>query len=291
MRSLLVVLLLPLSAHAASVLLVPEDDKARAVAADMVEPLSANKLVVKTAPPGSPAVNCLSKPDERVGCLVAIGEKAKAIAVLVVTGGLKGTKGNVSIELIANGDVVKKVSANISKGKVKQQVKGPLSTLLKLMPKGDASAPVEQAKVTVSEKEPDQPAKDPEPVVKKDPEPLADNPYDAPKKEPTLTPEPKKDPEIDLRTPTPTAKKPKVAAWVVTGLTIAAAGTAATFGGLGASNKGKLDAINSDGSSSLTYTEAQALQTTANTQFTVALGAGIGAGVGAVVSGILWGVE
>lgn len=296
MRALLLVLLLPVSAQAASVLLVPEDDKARALAADLVDAFSAQKLVVKTAPAGSPAVNCLSKEgEERTTCLSAIGEKAKSIGVFVVSGGLKGASGKLTLELLVNGAVAKKETTKVSKGKVKQQMKGPLWNFIKLLPKADGTtAPIEGPKVTVTDKdpEPEPVKKDPDPVVKKEPEPVKDPVVvnDTPKKdEPKLTPPPKKD-ELDLRTPAPKKNKPKVAAWVVTGLTIAAAGTAATFGGLGLAGKGRLEAA-PNGESALTYDEAVQLQQATNTQFTIALGTGIGAGVGAVVSGILWGVE
>lgn len=292
MRTLLLAVLLPLSAQAASVLLVPEDENARALAGDLVDAFTAQKLVVKTAPAGSPAVACLSKGDERNACLSAIGEKAKSIGVFVVSGGLKGAKGTLTLELVLNGAVAKKESTKVNKGKVKQQMKGPLWGLIKLLPKADAPAPVDGPKVTVTEKEPEpepvkpDPVKEPEPV--KQPDPVAKN--DAPKKdEPKLTPR-KVDDDLDLRTPAPKAGKPKVAAWVVTGLTIAAAGTAATFGGLGLAGKGRLETA-PNGESALTYQEAVQLQQASNTQLTVALGAGIGAGVGAVVSGILWGVE
>ncbi|MBL8914033.1 MAG: hypothetical protein JNM17_25235, partial [Archangium sp.] len=267
-EALLFVLLLPVSAQAASVLLVPEDDKARALAADLVDAFSAQKLVVKTAPAGSPAVNCLTKEgEERTTCLTGIGEKAKSIGVFVVSGGLKGASGKLTLELIVNGAVVKKETTRVSKGKVKQQMKGPLWNLIKLLPKADGAAPVDQPKVTVTDKDPDpEPVpvkKDPDPVVKKDPEPVKQDPVvvnDTPKKdEPKLTPPPKKDDDLDLRTPAPKPGKPKVAAWVVTGLTIAAAGTAATFGGLGLAGKGRLEAA-PNGESALTYDEAVQLQ-------------------------------
>jgi hypothetical protein len=295
MRLLLTLLLVlvPAGARAASVLLVPEDDKARALAAELVEPFTASKLVVKTAPAGSPGVACLAKGEERVACLTALGEKAKVVGVFVVGGGLKGARGTLTLELIVDGAVVKKSSTPVNKGKVKNQMKGPLWTMIKLLPSGESSTPVEGPKVTVTQKDPDpEPVvtkKDPEPPPRNDPPPRTDPvATDAPKTT-SLTPPAKPDP-IDLRTPAPKASKPKVAAWVVTGLTVAAAGTAATFGGLGAANKGRLDAAPS-GQSALTYQEALALQQQTNTQFTVALGTGIGAGVGAVVSAILWGVE
>ncbi|MFO0595493.1 MAG: hypothetical protein U0228_09320 [Myxococcaceae bacterium] len=291
----------PCLARASSVLLVPDDDAARAVTAELGDAFSAAKLTVKTAPPGSPAVTCLGDAD-RVGCLSTIGEKAKVVGVFVVSGGLKGSKGSLNLELIAGGKVIKKSTTKISKGKVKTQMKGPVAALIKLLPKGDAAPAPEPAKVTVSEapKEPEparvepktEPKVEPKPEPKPEPVAVNDTPKVEPKRdEPKLTPRARPDDDLDLRQPAPTAKKPKVAAWVVTGLTIAAAGTAATFAGLGMSAKGRLETVGADGTSALTYSEATALQQTANLDLTIALGTGIGAGVGAVVSGILWGVE
>jgi hypothetical protein len=286
MRWLVCCLLLPLSASAASVLLVPVDEKARALADELVEPFGAAKLIVKTAGPGSPALNCLKNAD-RDGCLGALGEKAKVIAVFIVTGAMKGSKGTLTLEMLSKGTVVKKDSTKVSKGKVKTQMKGPIAALLKLLPASETSGgATEQPRVTVTptvkEENPyDEPARDPEPPktvdVPKKPEPVV------------LTPGPSADP-LALKAPGPKPVKPKVAAWVMTGLAIAAAGTAATFGGLGLSGKGRLETV-TEGQSTLSYNEAVALQNQSNTQLTVALGTGIGAGVTGVVAAILWGVE
>ncbi len=281
MRWLVCSLLLPLSASAASVLLVPVDEKARVLADELIEPFGANKLTVKMAGPGSPALNCL-KDAAREACLGNIGEKAKVVAVFVVSGALKGGKGTLTLEMLSKGTVLKKDATRVTKGKVKTQMKGPIASLLKLLPPSEPSALVESPKVTVTEtkKEPDQPV-EPQPVK------VADAPT---KTEPVaLTPTKSADP-LALTTPAPRQVKPKVAAWVMTGLAIAAAGTAATFGGLGLSGKTKLETAN-EGISTLSYNEAVALQQTSNTQLTVALGTGIGAGVTGVVAAILWGVE
>ncbi|MDP3153268.1 MAG: hypothetical protein Q8N23_11390 [Archangium sp.] len=281
MRWLVCSLLLPLSASAASVLLVPVDEKARVLADELIEPFGANKLTVKMAGPGSPALNCLKDPAREV-CLGNIGEKAKVVAVFVVSGALKGSKGTLTLEMSSKGTVLKKDSTRVTRGKVKTQMRGPLASLLKLLPSSEPSAPVEPPKVTVTETQ-----KEPVQAVEPAPAKVAD----APKKtEPlALTPTKSADP-LALTTPAPKQVKPKVAAWVMTGLAIAAAGTAATFGGLGLSNKAKLETVN-EGISTLSYNEAVALQQTSNTQLTVALGTGIGAGVTGVLAGILWGVE
>ncbi len=281
MRWLVCSLLLPFSASAASVLLVPVDEKARVLADELIEPFGANKLTVKMAGLGSPALNCL-KDAAREVCLGNIGEKARVIAVFVVSGALKGKKGTLTLEMSSKGTVLKKDSTRVTKGKVKTQMKGPIASLLKLLPVSEPAAVVEPPKVTVTESQ-----REPVEAVETQPAKVAD----APKKtEPvTLTPSRSADP-LALNTPAPRPVKPKVAAWVVTGLAIAAAGTAATFGGLGLSGKNKLETAN-EGISTLSYNEAVALQQTSNTQLTVALGTGIGAGVTGVVAAILWGVE
>lgn len=291
MRWLVCSLMLPLSASAASVLLIPVDQKARVLADELIEPFGAAGLTVKMAGPGSPAFNCL-KDAERDTCIGNIGEKAKVIAVFVVSGALRGAKGTLSLEMLAKGAVVKKDTFKVNRGKVKGQMKGPIANLLKLIPRSEPAAPVETPKVTVTET-----PKDPDPVVERDPvvEPpkvVEPKVVDVPKKtEPvTLTPSKPADP-LAITTPGPRpVKKPKVAAWVVTGLAIAAAGTAGVFGGLGFAGKGRLEATN-DGISDLSYNEAQKLKTDSNTQLTIAMGTGIGAGVTGVVAAILWGVE
>ncbi len=283
MRWLVCSLLLPLSASAASVLLVPADEKARVLADDLVDPFGAAKLTVKMAGPGSPALNCL-KDQSRDACLTAIGEKAKVVAVFVVTGALKGGKATLTLEMLANGVVVKKDSTKVNKGKVKAQMRAPIANLLKLLPKSEPSAPTETPKLIVTE-------------TKREPDPVIEPPKvtDAPRKtEPVaLTPLKPSDP-LELKTTPPKQSKPKVAAWVVTGIAVAAAATAGTFAGLGLAGKGRLERVSvgdTGAQSDLSYNDAVALRDTSNTQLTIALGAGIGAGVSGVIAGILWGVE
>ena len=285
MRWLVCCLMIPLSASAASVLLIPVDEKARVLADDLIEPFGAVSLTVKMAGPGSPAFNCLKNPD-RGGCLGAIGEKAKVVAVFVVSGALKGAKGTLTLEMLSKGTVVKKDTFKVQKGKVKAQMKAPVAALLKLLPKAEPVVPVEPTKVAVVE-------------TPKDPDPIADDPYgepapkvvDVPKQVESvaLVPTKTSDPLV-LKSTLPPAKKPKVAAVVVTVLAIAAAGAAGTFGGLGLAGKGRLETT-TNGTSTLSYPDAQALQQTTNLELTVGLGAGIGAGVAGVVAAILWGAE
>ena len=289
MRWLVCSLVLPLSASAASVLLVPADEKARVLADDLVEPFGDAKLTVKMAGPGSPALNCLKDPN-RDACLTAIGEKAKVVAVFVVTGALKGGKGTLTLEMLSMGVVLKKDSTKVNKGRVKAQMRAPIASLLKLLPKSAPSAPVETPKLIVTETR-----IEPEPVVepRRDPDPPRVS--DAPRKtEPVaLTPLQPSDP-LALNTTPPRRNKPRVAAWVVTGIAVAAAATAGTFAGLGFAGKGRLDTVNTGpagAQSGLSYSEAVALRETSNTQLTIALGAGIGAGVSGVVAAILWGAD
>ena len=283
MRWLVCCLLFPLSANAASVLLVPEDERARVLADELAEPFAAAKLTVKTAGPGSPAVTCL-KSAERDACLANIEEKAKVVAVFIVTGALRGAKGIMTLELLSKGAVLKKESFKVTKGKVKTQLRGPIASLLKLLPKIETSTPTETPRATVTQTQ-----KDSEPVAEREP----DQPKvsDAPTRTapvaiaPTTTADP-----LSLKTPAPRAVKPKVAAWVVTGVAIAAAGTAATFAGLGFSGKSRLETT-AEGISTISYNDAVQLRDSSNAQLTVALGAGIGAGVAGVLAGILFGVE
>lgn len=279
MRWLACTLLLSFSAHAASVLLVPQDAKARDLADELSPALAAAKITVKMAGPTSPAVVCLLDKAKRDTCLATIAEKAKVAGIFVIGGGFKGNRGNLSVELFANGATVKRATAAVTKGRVATQAKGLVASLLKLLPKGD---PAPAPKPVVTEKEPEI-----EPVT---PQPSTVTPDAPTRTEPmVLSPTPR-EPVVDLQTPVTPAPKPKVAAWIFTGLAIAAAGTAGAMGGLGLAGKTRLETA-PDGVSDLTYQQATALQKDTNMQFTVALGAGIGAGVTGVVAAILWGVE
>lgn len=280
MRWLLCCLLVPLSANAASVLLVPSDEKARAMADELIEPFAAVNLTVKMAGTGSPAHVCLKVRATRDACLAGIEEKARVVGVFIVSGALRGARGTMSLELLSEGKSLKKESFKVQKGRIKTQLRGPVESLLKLIPEAESAVPVEQPRATVTEA-----VKQPEPV------PVAAKPVDAPKKEAqvALAPAPPKE-TLELKTATPKAARPKVAAWVTTVLALGAAGTAATFGGLGLAGKERLEAA-PNGVSALSYSEAAALQEATNTQLTVALGAGIGAGVSGVLAAIFWGAE
>lgn len=274
MRWLIGLVLVSSSVHAASVLLVPADDKSRPAAEAMVDTLSSEKFVAKMAPAGSPAVNCLSTPATRDACLAVIEGKAKVAGVLIVTSAMKGARGTVTLELFGNGATVKKNSVKVAKAKLKKELRKPTLALLKLLPSDEA------------------PAVEPAPVVVAEPAPVVAVVADAPKKEePVLTPEKSApEPVVDLKKETPVAPKPKVAAWVMTGVTAAALGTAATFGALGMTKRAQVENA-PDGVSPYSYSQAVDLQQQANRDITIATGAGIGAGVSFVITAILWGVE
>lgn len=254
-------------AHASSVLLVPADDRSRPAAEAMVDTVAGEKRVAKMAPPGSPAVQCLATPATRDACLADMEDKAKVSGILVVSAVMKGAKGVVTVELFASGATVKKEVTKVAKAKLKRDLKKPTLALLRSIP--DAPVAVE--------------APEPAPVVV-----VADAPR---KEDPVLTPEPEVKPAaVDVTQPTPVAEKPKVAAWVMTGVTAAALGVGATFGALGMTKRAQLERA-PDGVSPYSYSEALALQQEANRDITIATGVGIGAGVSFVITAILWGVE
>jgi hypothetical protein len=266
-------------AHAASVLLVPVDEKARALAEELIEPFAAENLTVKTAGPGSPAVTCLKDKAQKVDCLTALAGKAKVIAVFVVSGALRGPRGVLTLELISEGRSLKTEATAVQRGKVKAQMRAPVDRLLQLVPEHAQSKPVEQPTVTVTVTQSTPP-----------PEPAPRPPRDAPVQQPELAPAPAPADPLALKTPAPKAAKPNAGAWVMTGLAVAAAGTAVAFAGLGLAARNQLEAA-PGGVSPLSYSEAQALQQQSNRDFTIALGAGLGAGVSGVVAALLWGVE
>lgn len=123
----------------------------------------------------------------------------------------------------------------------------------------------------------------PTPTLVAEPEPVKPPAGDAPKAV-ALTPAPKEPPVVTTTVP---ARGPNVAAIAVTGVAVAAAAAAAIFGGMGMAGKAQL-ANAPNGMSPLSYQEAVDLQSSTNTNFTIALGAGIGAGVSAGVAAYLW---
>ncbi|MGV3623481.1 MAG: hypothetical protein ACO1OB_21865, partial [Archangium sp.] len=256
MRWLFWLVVISQAAFASSVLLVPADEKARPAIEAMVETISAEKLTPKMAPAGSPAVKCLETPGTRDACLAVIEEKAKVTGIFVVSAVMKGAKGTVTLELFANGATVKKETAKVAKAKLKKDLKKPVQSLLKAIPADQPAAPVVDAAPVEAK---------PEPVVV----------ADAPKNEaPLLTPKAEVAPEaIDLKKDVPPAPKPKVAAWVMTGVTAAAIGVGATFGALGMTRRSQLENA-PDGVSPYSYSQALALEQEAIRDLTVATGVG-----------------
>lgn len=267
MRWSLWLLVISQSAFAASVLLVPADEKSRPAAEAMVETLTAQKLVAKMAPAGSPAVNCLADAATRNECLAVIEGKAKVSGVFIVTAAVKGARGTVSIELLADGQSVKTEKAKVAKASLKKDVKKPVLALLKALPGDDAPVP--------------------EPAPAEADAPVKDEPVAAASLTPTTEAPPA---AVDVTSEAPKPAKPKVAAWVMTGVTAAALGVGATFGALGMTKRAQLERA-PDGISPYAHSEAVALQQAANQDLTIATGVGIGAGVSFVVTAILWGVE
>lgn len=273
MRWSLWLLVISQSAFAASVLLVPADEKSRPAAEAMVETLTAQKLVAKMAPAGSPAVNCLADAATRNECLAVIEGKAKVSGVFIVTAAMKGARGTVSIELLAEGQSVKTEKAKVAKASLKKDVKKPVLALLKALPGDDAPVP--------------EPVKVAEPTPAEADAPVKDEPVAAASLTPTTEAPPS---AVDVKSEAPKPAKPKVAAWVMTGVTAAALGVGATFGALGMTKRAQLERA-PDGISPYAHSEAVALQQAANQDLTIATGVGIGAGVSFVVTAILWGVE
>lgn len=289
MRRLLGVLLLMAgtSASATSVLVVAENDAARDVAGELVEPFGKAKVKLKVAGPQAPATQCLQRPSgDRNRCLSQAGETAFVDAVLQL--GASASKGRTTVTFLLlsldDGKLIKKEVATGPSANLGGALKPVITRIAKLVkprpaePKGD---PVVKADPVKSD-----------PVVKADPV----------KTDPVKTqPDPVKPPDAPTKTnlepvvvtPPESVVAPAkgsgvtVAAWTTTGLAVAAAGVAGTFGAMGLGARSQLDA-NEAGISSLSRSQANALAGQANTNFSVALGAGIGAGVLGVVSAILW---
>ncbi|MBM4781924.1 MAG: hypothetical protein GQE15_29950 [Archangiaceae bacterium] len=273
------------SASAASVLVVAENDAARDVAGELVEAFGKAKVKLKVAGPQAPASQCLQRPGgDRNRCLSQAGETAFVDAVLQL--GASASKGRTTVTFLLlsldDGKLIKKEVATGPSANLGGALKPVITRIAKLVkprpaePKADPVVKAEPVKT--------------EPVVKADPvksEPQAEpvKRQDAPTKT-NLEPVVVAPPEAVVA---PAAKGSglTVAAWTTTGLAVAAAGVAGTFGAMGLGARTQLDA-NEAGISSLSRSQANALAGQANTNFSVALGAGIGAGVLGVVSAILW---
>lgn len=293
MRRLLGVLLLTAgtSASATSVLVVAENDGARDVAGELVEPFGKAKVKLKVAGPQAPASQCLQRPSgDRNRCLSQAGETAFVDAVLQL--GATTSKGRTTVTFLLlsldDGKLIKKEVATGPSANLGGALKPVITRIAKLVkprpsepkgePKGDPGKtdPVKSDPVVRAEPVKTEP-------VKTQPDPVKQP--DAPTKtnlEPVVVTPPE-----SVVAPAKAGSGVTVAAWTTTGLAVAAAGVAGTFGAMGLGARSQLDA-NEAGISSLSRSQANALATQANTNFSVALGAGIGAGVLGVVSAILW---
>lgn len=297
MRSVPGVLLLLCSSpvFASSLLVVAENDAAREVIGELVEPFGKAKVKLKVAGPQAPASQCLNKGNERNRCLAQAAETAFVEAVLLIKATTAKGRTTVTFQMLdsdegklikrevatgpaANlGGALKPVIARLSKVvKARKEKVEPQPAPDKTEPKGDPPK-VDPVKV---DPKPDTPTKTEPVAVKTEPKP------DTPTKT-TLEPVVVTPPEAVVAPVQPKGSGVTVAAWTTTGLAVAAAGVAGTFGALGFTTAGELGK-NEAGVSALSRSQADALAARANTNYTVALGAGIGAGVLGVVSAILW---
>lgn len=273
------------AALAASVLVVSENDASREVAAELVEPFNKVKVKMKMAGAQAPATQCLLRTGpERNGCLAQAGETAFVDAVLLLSA--KAAKGRTSVTFsllsLEDGKLLKREVATGPSANLGQALKSVVGRLAKVVkPRGAAP---------VAKPEP-KPEPKPDPVVVK-PEPV--RPVETPRV--VETPRPDAPAQVNLEPEPPPATAAvanssgsglRTVAWMTTGAAIAAAGVASAFGILGLSARGQLDQ-NDNGLSMLSRSQADALAATANTHFSVALGAAIGAGLFGALSFIFW---
>lgn len=281
-------------AGAHPVVLVPTDDRSRTTVEGILDALSVGDLKVKLSGPKAAATLCLAQPQaSRAACFVDAAAKSQVDGVVLFTATPRGAKFALSMQLLAasDGAVLDKENATAPKAKVRQSAATMMKRLATTLNQHEAAKPPEPiAKVEPPKPEPVKPEPAPAVVAKPEPAPVKnDKPVVT-----SLTPREKEREAPDLRledtAPRPGSGGMRAAAWTATGVAIAAAGVAGTFGGLGMASKGRLESA-PGGVSPLSYSDAVALQGTTNTQMTVAVGAGIGAGVAAAVATILWAVQ
>jgi hypothetical protein len=257
-----------LTAAPTSVLIVPSTPAARPTCEALVEVFASQNVRVKLAGEKAEATGCVKKPvAQRTACLVDSLTRAKVDGIVLVTTTPRGAQLILSMQLLSRtGESERQEKVSGLKPKLavwaKPAIERTIATLTAVI--------VEEPRPT--------------PVVVEKPAPT-ERPADAPV-EPKLTPREPSHPEL-VATPPPPARPSKAGAWVMTGVAIAAGGTAAAFGGLGLANKGRLDHLD-NGVSTLSYSQAVALQGQTNLDMTVALGAGAGAAVAAIIAGVLW---
>lgn len=92
--------------------------------------------------------------------------------------------------------------------------------------------------------------------------------------------------QAELLIPATPAQRSRAPAWIATGVAAAAAGVAVTFLVMGLQQKSTLDGA---APGELRHSQADAIAQQANTDLSVALGAGVGAAATGVLAGVLWG--
>ena len=236
-------------ALANSVLVVAENDLAREAAAELVDPFGKAKVKMKFAGPQAPATQCLLRAaGERPRCLAQAGETAFVEALLLV--GAVASKGRTTLTFsllsVDEGRLIKREVATGPSDNLGPALKPVATRLAKLIKPRTKPEPTTK---------PD-PVARPEPVAK--PEPIARVDPSTPKPEnPPPTDAPKATPlEPQVTTPPPSVIDPapssaggglRAAAWTTTGLAVAAAGVAGTFGGLGLSARSEIPSSSASG--------------------------------------------
>lgn len=308
MRLLSLIVLLPLSALAHGVMIVPADENARTVLDGMVEQIGSGGFQLKMAGNRSPAMSCLKDkdPDKQRACLFAAAGPANVLGLLLVKVTARGRTLDANFEVLERAtkttvfhETLKAPQAGFQKAAaplVKRMVSA--MQLLKRAPQHTESpSPV------VAQATPPEPPKATEPPRPVEPPQAAapEEPAGAVKPQETKTDVPRKaeepprpvalvatttaPPRVDFAAP-----KSRSATWAVTGVAAVAAGVAVVCGLLGASGKSRLEAQN-NGVSNLSYSDAIALQGQANQQFTISMGSGIAAALSGGVAAYLWSTD
>lgn len=276
-------------AYASSILVVPENETAREVAAELAEPFSKAKVKLKIAGPQAPAAACLPRTgSERNRCLAQVGQTSFVDAVLQLGASVKGNRVSVVFQLLSldDGKLIKREVATGPSNKLAGALRPVVTRLAKaIRPRSAEPKPEPEPKPEVKPVEPEKPEVKPvEPEVKPvEPKPLVS---DAPKPTPLEPSKVASEPSV-VESPRAAGGGLTVAAWTFTAAAVASAAVAGTFGALGLGSKTDLEK-NDAGISALSRSQANMLAAQANSHFSIALGAGIGAGVLGVVAAILW---
>jgi hypothetical protein len=272
MYSFALALLLTAGPTPTSILLVPQSEASRPICEELEEVFTGEGLNVKLAGPKAVALACLKGPSkELVSCLAQAGVKSKVDGIVLINGAHHGASIALTMDLISRGATdARRETTRVLRSKLKAQA----------TPEVQRTAAAAKALAAKQREASEPPPVEPTPVVTAPPP----RPEDTPRAV-TLEPSP---PTVvaPIVAPAPTAP-PRGAAIAVTGVAVAATAVAVTFAVLGFSAKNRLDQT-PQGISTSSYSGAQQLQSQANSDLTVALGAGIGAAVGAGVASVLW---